>query len=84
VNVFVVAPESLPTLIDSSLGEAKEEAMRSNQSSQPIICTLTLFFNISAEGKGYIRTPFFPIVIWGRWVWVIPIIYPSYTHPGLG
>ncbi|CAK9230355.1 unnamed protein product [Sphagnum troendelagicum] len=28
VNVFVVAPESLPTLIDSSLGEAKEEAMR--------------------------------------------------------
>lgn len=28
VNVLIVAPESLPTLIDSSLKEAREEAVR--------------------------------------------------------
>lgn len=28
VNVFIVAPDSLPTLVDSSLKQARAEAMR--------------------------------------------------------
>ncbi len=67
VNVFVVAPESLPTLIDSSLGEAKEEAMRSPNPAKTYYCTLTLFFHIS-EGTGILGLIFPPIVILGRWI----------------
>ncbi len=50
VNVFVVAPESLPTLIDSSLGEAKEEAMRSNPAN---LFACPQLIDLS-KGKGYI------------------------------
>jgi hypothetical protein len=31
VNVFIVAPDSLPTLVDSSLKQARTEAMRYSQ-----------------------------------------------------